>query len=326
VTVLVDYWHSTGTKYARWFSTLPGRTIRRALAVALLLWMLLSLVALARVLFTGDEVPEVLQPGATTTASILNASVVNPAALQSLNLFGEAGAVTVDTGQATVRDEVELNASKTRLNLSLEGVVTTSLQRDALAFIVYQGKQAQYYVGDKLPVGNRVTLVSVLADHVILDNGGRYESLWLYDKKKNSAAARAATTSKKKSISASNKPLKVADKRSDKRATALAKDYRQRLYKNPRSLAEVLRIVPAKKDGQLIGYKVSPGKDSSQFQMLGFEPGDVVTSINGISLDEPSKALEIYKLMRSARQANFSINRGSATMDIVVSLEDTNNG
>ena len=226
---------------------------------------------------------------------------------------------------AAVRDEVELNASKTQLNLSLEGVVTASSQQNALAFIVYKGKQAQYYTGDKLPVGSRVKLVKVLADHVILDNGGRYESLWLYDKKKNSGSVGTAAAPKKKSISASKKPLKMADKRTDKRATALAKDYRQRLYKNPRSLAEVLRIVPAKENGQLIGYKVSPGKDRSQFQQLGFEPGDVVTSINGISLDEPSKALEIYKLMRSARQADFSINRGGASMDIVVSLEDNNN-
>jgi len=310
--------------YKNRISTLPQRTVRRVLAVLLLLWMVLSLAALAGVLFSSGETPMAAQQSATNVAPAADNSGPNLAALQSLNLFGQAGTATANAEPTAVRDEVELNASKTQLNLSLEGVVTASSQRGALAFIVYQGKQAQYYIGDKLPVGNRVTLVKVLADHVILDNGGRYESLWLYDKEKNSRAGTAGTA-KKKSINASKKPLKIADKRTDKRATALAKDYRQRLYKNPRSLAEVLRIVPAKKNGQLIGYKVSPGKDSSQFQQLGFEPGDVVTSINGISLDEPSKALEIYKLMRSARQANFSINRGDASMDIVVSLEDNNN-
>ena len=322
MTAFADYWHSTATKYRSWLSSLPGHTVRRALCALFLLWMLVSVVALARVLMPGlepqDNVGLEIAVPVPSTAN----TAADPSALQALNLFGRAGAVAVDVEPVAAADDVMFDAKKTQLNLSLEGVVTASAQQDALAFIVYKGRQAQYYSGDKLPLGTRVKLVKVLADHVILDNGGRYESLWLYDKKNNTPAATSAAVPKR--ISANKKPLKVADKRNDRQATALANDYRQRLYKNPGSLAEVLRIVPAKENGQLIGYKVSPGRDKSQFEQLGFKPNDVVTSINGISLDEPSKALEIYKLMRSARQASFSLNRNGAAMDIVVSLEDNN--
>jgi general secretion pathway protein C len=163
-----------------------------------------------------------------------------------------------------------------------------------------------------------VTLAQVLIDRVIIDNAGSYESLWLYDEDKDQQAVTASTRRKVTATAKSN----VTDMRSDANATSLAKDYRDRLYQNPASLAEVLRIQPAQKDGEMLGYRVSAGRDKQQFADLGFKTNDVVTSINGITLDEPSKALEIYKLMRSAKEATFTIDRNGESVDILVALDE----
>lgn len=236
--------------------------------------------------------------------------------LQSFDLFGTIGDLPIIVETAPIENDLVLNAEKTKLKLTLEGIVNAPTQEESMAVIVYQGKQDQYYVEDKLPVGGNVTLAQVLIDRVIIDNAGNYESLWLYDDDKKQQIV--ATSTRKKVTAAANP--NVTDMRSNTKATDLAKDYRDRLYQNPASLSEVLRIQPAQKDGEMLGYRVSAGRDKQQFADLGFKTNDVVTSINGITLDEPSKALEIYKLMRSAKEATFTLDRNGESVDILVSL------
>jgi general secretion pathway protein C len=87
-------------------------------------------------------------------------------------------------------------------------------------------------------------------------------------------------------------------------------------------LADVIRISPQQSDGQLKGYRVSPGRDKKQFEALGLKPNDVVTSINGIELDDPAKAVEVYKIIRSASEATFVIDRKGEVVELVVSLAE----
>ncbi len=294
---------------------LPVQSVNKAVCGALAIWLLFALAQLVGVFIGSDDAPaDIDDPSTASVAKPVNKTDVSQ--LQAINLFGVAGAVPLPQTQTeVVADDVALNAAKTKLNLTLMGIVHTPDDDESLAVVVYQNKQDQYYIGDKLPAGNKVTLARVMPDHVILDNAGRYESLWLYDDEKKSSgpSVRASPPSNKKA---------VTDKRGNTDATNLAKGYRDRLYKNPSSLAEVLRISPAQKNGQMLGYRVSPGRDRKQFAALGFQSNDIVTSINGIELDEPSKALEIYKLMRTASEATFVVDRNGAPVEVLVSLSD----
>jgi len=306
------------------------KVIHNTFCVVLVFWLLFSLIQIVLTFMTNPLVDENLNAVSSTdknkgSATHKTASV-DILQLQSLDLFGADSLKTEGADVVPVQDVIDLDATKTRLNVALEGIVLNSRQDESLAIIVYQGKQDQYYVGEKLPINGSVSLERVLEDHVILNNSGSYESLWLYDEenKTSSASHRGEKKSSPKII-----PRRTTEKatvvRPDRKATSLAKDYRKRLYNNPRSLAEAIRISPSQKGGQLVGYKVSPGKDRQQFTDLGFMPNDVVTSINGITLDEPSKALEIYKLMRSAKEANFTVDRNGETLEIAVSLDDNTN-
>lgn len=233
--------------------------------------------------------------------------------LQSYNLFGAVtGDAPVEQAKA-VEPQKTVDAAPTRLKLLLLGIVMANNPEDASAIIKYQGKEEQYAIGDRLPVG-RVVLSQIHADHVIIENAGRYESLWLFDGESTSSTA---TTTKP----ANNNVKK--DMRADKSVGSMARNYRNRLYKNPSSLADVIRISPKQVDGELQGYRVSPGRDKQQFQQLGLKSNDVVTSINGIALDDPGKAVEVYKIMRSAAEATFVIDRQGETVELIVSLDDS---
>ena len=235
--------------------------------------------------------------------------------LQSMHLFGALNQAT-PVEAAIVDLPKTIEAKPTRLKLQLQGVVMASKSEDALAIIKYQNKEEQYSIGDKLPVA-RVVLSQVLQDHVILENAGRYESLWLFDGHSDDTK-NSVTQARTKAKPISGK----RDLRNNSEVKTMAKDYRQRLYKNPASLAEVIRISPHQVDGEMQGYRISPGRDRAQFETLGLKANDIVTSINGVELNDPAKAVEVYKIMRSAREANFLINRQGEQVELVVSLND----
>ena len=65
---------------------------------------------------------------------------------------------------------------------------------------------------------------------------------------------------------------------------------------------------------------MSPGRDRAQFEQMGFKAGDVVTGVNGIVLTDPGKAMELYRVMRSAQEASFDVQRGGETLNISVSF------
>jgi general secretion pathway protein C len=208
---------------------------------------------------------------------------------------------------------IEHGAKETRLALQLQGVVASADPEAAVAIIEYQKDQQQYAVGDKLPVPGKVKLAKILADRVVLDNGGKYELLLLFDETSMSAAPMMAAEPEQ--------AARNIDQRKNKDLTQLAESYRQRLYKNPQSLSDVVKISAVRVGGQLQGYRVSAGRARDQFESLGFKANDIVTGVNGIELDSPGKAMELYKIMRSADQASFSVRRGDEELTLLVGLQ-----
>lgn len=231
---------------------------------------------------------------------------VDVAGIQSRHLFGEYNkqAVPEEVIQPVEEDPSE-DAEQTKLSLILNGIIYSSVPELGMAIIKHNGKDQEFKVGDNLPISG-VTLAKVFADYVIINNRGKRESLWLFDensfkKQKNRRTTSRATTS-------------------NNRTSEIASNYRERLYKNPASLAQAINIIPAQANGQLVGYKIMPGADREQFKALGFENGDIIKSINGIQLDNPSKALELYRIMRTAESATFTIERNGSSMEKVVSF------
>ena len=105
-------------------------------------------------------------------------------------------------------------------------------------------------------------------------------------------------------------------------ATEVARTYRAKLYDNPQSLADVVRVSAVRENGELRGYRIAPGKEPEQFEQLGFKPGDLITSVNGIALNDPANTLRLYQTMRSASEAVFDLRRDDQPLTVSVSLSE----
>ena len=302
------------------------RRIRQVILLLVIVWMLLSLTQLLWALVpnaqnTSAASPNVVNP-LSASSSGAAAAPVDIDRMVAWHLFGEAGATAQAVIEAATevevdsREGIEDGARETSLQLKLRGIVASTEDGLGYAIIENANKQAIYVVEDKLPVRGNVVLAKVMPRQVVLDNGGTYELLVLFEESTLGTAepmsAQAAAPAVSENI----------DKRGDDQATRLAQSYRQRLYQNPQSLAEVVNVSAVRENGALLGYRVSPGKDRAQFAQLGFKMGDVVTSVNGVSLDNPTNTMVLFNDMRTAQEAVFELKRDGQALTLSVNLDD----
>lgn len=297
-------------------------------AVPLPRWRMLLIVLLGAIMLADlahlvwVAIPPRMAPAVMATPVNVATAPVNKSAaavdiekMASWHLFGEVGAQPRAAAAA-----VEEQAQDTTLNLQLLGVISASEPTQARAFILVDGRQQQFAIGEQLPGSGKVVLSKVLVDRAILDNNGHYETLWLYDP--NSSGSQQARTAQNSNETA---PASTVDMRDNAGVTQLAQTYRNQLYQNPGSLADVIQVTPASEGGKLIGYRVNPGRDQAQFAKFGLKPGDIVTMINDVKLDDPQRALELYNLLRSQTEAAITVHRGNEDVVLMVSLQSNGN-
>ena len=307
------------------------RRLRRGVLLLFSLWAVIALSQLIWTLLPDGNSPwpddaAVINPVALA-APTAGAEPVDLARIRAWHLFGEAGAQSApgavpEPAQAvtTARDGIEKGARETRLAAKLRGVVASSQDGSGYAIIEINSQQDIYRVDDKLPLPGEVLLAKVLSGKVVLNNGGTYELLPLFEDSDLDAQllqppAQAAEPAGAPQASAGGS------------AAAVARSYRERLYQNPQSLADVVTVSAVRENGELLGYRIAPGKEQEQFALLGFQPGDLVTGVNGIALNDPANTLRLYQTMRSAGEAVFDLQRGGEALTVSVSLgEDAQPG
>ena len=229
-------------------------------------------------------------------------------------------------GKASIANNpaiADQNAPDTSLNLTLSGVLALG-NGEGFAIIQDETKKHKYYhIDDEVTSG--VTLHSVFADYVLLSRSGRTEKLSLpkaSDKgfsKVNSPPTRTTPTAS----SAISRKIKANTQTAPDQQPSLS-NLKQQLTKNPSSLAKYISISSANDEdtGEFVGYKVKPnGSSSILFDELGLVEGDVITTINEISLDNPNKATQAFQKLVSASQLEMTVLRSGTEINLVHNLE-----
>ncbi len=299
------------------------RRLRQGLVLLLSFWAVIALSQLIWTLLPDGGSPwpddaEVINPVALA-APTASAESVDLARIRAWHLFGEAGAQPAPSAvaepaqvaAAPARDGIEKGARETRLAAKLRGVVASSQDGSGYAIIEINAQQDIYRVDDKLPLPGQVLLAKVLPGKVVLDNGGTYELLPLFEDSGLDAQLLQPPAQVQQPAGAAQAGAS---------ASAVARSYRERLYQNPQSLADVVTVSAVRENGELLGYRIAPGKEQEQFALLGFQPGDLVTGVNGIALNDPANTLRLYQTMRSAGEAVFDLQRGGVPVTVSVSL------
>lgn len=280
------------------------------LLVILIGWQVAKAVWL---LFPSPE-PAELPPVQPSVRSEAPAGGVNVSVdrIVAAHLFGKVDA----EGPRLVVSE-EQDAPDTQLSLELRGTIAASDENRALAIIAERGgAERVYFLGDAVPGG--ATLHAVHLDRVLLRRGGRLEALRLPRSEDTPANRRASTATPPR---AAAPPVRAAS-------------IQEVVQQSAAGLTEVIRPQPVFKDGRQQGYRVYPGRQRQQFAQLGLRPGDLITQINGMALDDPARGMEIFRSLADATSVTVTVDRNgeiemltlnTATLQENLQVTDNNN-
>lgn len=230
-----------------------------------------------------------------------------------LNLFGNVAIRPTEPVAQEVTDVPE-----TSLNLKLSGVVSSNNPNLGAAVIAYKNKQNTYGVGDKIE-GTNVTLDEIYVDRVIIKNRITRETLMLDGIDFEEANRNRARNSEKQS-NTSAAPTQT--KPTNNQAQAL-RQAREKLAKEPASFIEMISLTPHRVDGQLIGFRVSPGAKPALFNSVGLKNGDVVTQLNGLDLTNLQQSSEAITQLRNAEHLQLQLMRGNEYISLDLEIPDS---
>jgi len=285
---------------AQFFQQPPQQIWLKASAV-LPPWVALGLVALiawqlAQIFWllvpAGAPGPLTLPASGTNQVAGRAGPAANIEYIVNAHLFGR-----YDMSTAVVEMD-PVDAPDTRLNLELRGTIAAEEADRALAIIAESNRDEKVYaIGDAVAGG--ASLYSVYPDKVILRRAGQLETLRL-PRADDSGATKSA-------------PRRQAT------APAQATSIREIVSQSPAKLTDIIRPQPVFRDGQQQGYRVYPGRDRQRFTALGLRPGDLITQINGVSLDDPARGMEIFRTLGDASQVSVTLERSGQAQ--VLSLD-----
>ncbi|HWL61320.1 MAG TPA: type II secretion system protein GspC [Steroidobacteraceae bacterium] len=251
-------------------------------------YLLVLLIALRAALFVADLAGPASDdelPPSPVAAPVRN--VVDVPSILRANLFGQspaAGGGGVPT---------------TSLSLVLTGVVAAPDEKKGLAMIGTANNNIELKaVGDSLPGGARLHAVHV--DRVLIDRGGSIEALPLPE------VARAAFTP----------PPPVNN------TAATIGRVEQAIRSNPNLIGQVMHRTPVFADGKLKGIRVEPGPNAAAFAKLGLRNRDLVTSVNGVQLNDEARSRDIFDSLSTAAEARVTVERNGTPVDLVLNLAE----
>ena len=213
--------------------------------------------------------------------------------IATAHLFGVAGA---EPARQTATE-----APETRLNLKLRATVAAA--DDSLAHAIIadgNGKDEVYFINERVAGG--AILHEIRPDRVILNRGGVLETLKL--PKLSESLGRGAS------------------RQASERPAAAQPGPAQGVIRGPDAFTDVLRPQPFMPNGELKGYRVYPGRDRRRFAALGLRPGDLVTDINGQTLDNLQDGMEVFRKLADSSQIVVTIERNGSPMVLTLQTED----
>jgi len=280
-----EQWLKTANRYFP-----PGVTAVLVVAIAY------QLAVITWQALPGESAPGSLPTLATTDSSaVVTRRSFDFASLTQSHLFGEAPAEPAPIVQTVV------DAPDTTLSLRLTGILYGEGGLPSQAIIASNRDQEKtYQIGQAIDGASGATLHAVYGDRVLINRGGRLETL-RQPQELSSGVSRLPS----RPVAAAPTPEESGS-------------LRQVISDNASRLTDIMRIQPHVEQGQVVGFRINPGRDRETFEMLGLQPGDVVTDINGTVLDDPSRGLQVFEALGEATMANVTVLRNGVPQLIVI--------
>ncbi|MES1189998.1 MAG: type II secretion system protein N [Steroidobacter sp.] len=181
----------------------------------------------------------------------------------------------------------DTSVSKVPLPLILTGTMPGRNRHEGLAFIGVDKKSPQTYQAGALLV-NGVRITEIYSDHVVLERDHHTVILYLDGTGEHKIPAQLKSMLTVGGEAAPAAPAKIT---------------------HHEVLTDYIRPSPVYDNQMLKGYQVYAGQRSTVFSQLGLEPGDIITSLNGMPLNEPQSAIAQLQQLAAGAAMTATVER-----------------
>jgi len=260
---------------------------------------------------TGQYLRPGNQPTKATTgerpASVRMPALISYQVILQRNIFDSTA-----PGIGTLSDTEtpgQTAAAAPRANLTLFGTVVAGARSLA---VIHTGQEIKSFrLGDELPGGGTVEEIGRNLVQIRYP-GGPLETLRLYQGERpqeTPAAAGAAATGG------------TGIKEVGENRWVIPRSTAEQARGNLNELLRQARMEPNIVAGRTEGFVVRMIRPKSLLDVLGIQRGDVLMQINGMPLDGPEKALQIFQQLREAKQISIGLTRNGSPMNFEYEVE-----
>lgn len=264
--------------------------------------------------FLSPSTPVAAAPSAATPTQAVRQ--VSSEQIAAAHLFGVSAAATAGAATGAGAE----NAPETTLNLQLVGVAAGRDGATSQAIISSgsHGEETTYAVGATLPGG--AIIREILPDRVIIAHSGRLEALRL-PVVGTSILAASLSFGTGGGGAFGNLPGVTVE---GPGANFASETVGKQITAHPETVTRYLRWHPYTQNGQQQGVMVDPGANPVVFERSGLQPGDIITSVNGIKLDNARSVIRGMSSLRGT--AHLVVLRQGKQVPLTVDFSKLNPG
>lgn len=175
--------------------------------------------------------------------------------------------------------------------------------------------QAIYRQGDQIPDAGE--LLSVEKTRVVINHNGNKVTLEMQDELADTNAA-SAPMPQPVPIAPAMPPMGMGRdvQRVGPNQFVISRDAVNRNLQNMGQLFTQMRAIPNMQDGKTDGFRLSEVVPGSLFQQMGLRNGDVVNSIGGQDLNDPTQAIALLNSLRQASSLSITVMRRGRPVEL----------
>ena len=204
----------------------------------------------------------------------------------------------------------------TQLKLKLWGTAVFSNGK-SFSIIEDQGARKQGVYGVNAVVPGNATVKDIEWNRVILSHNGKDEILELEEPKTTAGPHTAVAAAP----AAPGAPGGTGIQQTAENEFTVPKTEVDSALENMSQLFTQIRAVPHFEGGQSIGFRLFAIRRGSLFDRIGLKNGDIIRSINGNEMTDPSKAMGLLQELRDSNNLDVEITRNQQPQKLTYSIQ-----
>ncbi len=218
-----------------------------------------------------------------------------------------------DEEEKKPRKEGELEESE--LDVQLIGTLVAEDPAQSLATVKSSGTSMLARIGTKLE--EKAVLAFIARRYIIVNEDGEQKIIRLWAEKKKDKARRPTPVASSRAPERGSKSTRGGKKKDYSAGVTKVSDTeyeisRSMLDEQLSDLSQLgmeARIVPNYRNGKYQGFKLVGVRPNSLYRAIGIRSGDIVKRINGVEINSPNKAIQLFEQFKSSSAIQMDVER-----------------